>query len=213
MLLFVQMFRFAWQPFFLQIQDEPGANKVFARAFTLFSAIGALVVLGVSFYAHPLAMLVFGKHYPEYSPGLFIVPIILMAYLAQGWYTHFTAGVFIRSRTRDLPWITLIGAVITLAANLTLTPRYGMAAAAWATLLSYLVMAAALGRVSQGVYPVPYEWLKLAAGVVIAGAAFLAAQMAPENSYVLRAALLGIVIALFYAVGLLPRITARTNRG
>ena len=161
MLLFVQMFRFAWQPFFLQIQDEPGANKVFARAFTLFSAIGALVVLGVSFYAHPLARLVFGPvRYPEYAVGMFIVPIILTAYLAQGWYTHFTAGVFIRSRTRDLPWITLIGAVITLAANLILTPRYGMAAAAWATLVSYLVMAAALGHVSNGVYPVPLRMVE-----------------------------------------------------
>jgi len=213
MLLFVQMFRFAWQPFFLQIQDEPGANTVFARAFTLFSAIGALVVLGVTFYAHPLAMLVFGKHYPEYALGLFIVPIILTAYLAQGWYTHFTAGIFIRSRTRDLPWITLIGAIITLAANLILTPRYGMASAAWATLVSYVVMAAALGHVSQGVYPVPYEWTKLGAGALIAGAAFLAAQVASEQAYVFRAIVLGIVIALFYAVGLLPRITAPRKRG
>lgn len=206
MLLFVQMFRFAWQPFFLQIQEAPDAGKIFGRAFTLFSAIGALVFLGVSSYAVPLAKLVFGHYYPKYEPGLFIVPIILLAYLAQGWYTNFTAGIFIRGRTRHLPWITFIGAVITLIANIAFTPRYGMAAAAWTTLVSYLAMVVAIGIVSYRLYPVPYEWTRLAIGLALAAGAYAIACQLPHDAYLTRAGVLIVTAFLYSTAGLLPRL-------
>ena len=179
MLLYVQMFRFAWQPFFLQHQDAPEAPRLFSRAFTIFTAVGLWVFLAVSLFARHIVAIpvpVGGQTQPLINPaywdGLFIVPLILLAYLAQGWYTHFTAGVFIRGRTIHLPWITLLGAGVTLLINGLFTAQYGMTAASAAALASHAVMAAAIGVVAQRMYAVPYEWGRLAAMGCVAAAAY-----------------------------------------
>ena len=213
MLLYVQMFRFAWQPFFLNLQENPEAPNIFSRAFTLFTAIGALVFLGVSFFARAIVAIpvpVGGEMRtlvePSYWDGLFIVPLVLLAYLAQGWYTHFTAGIFIKSRTIHLPWITLAGAAVTLSINGFLTPRYGMAASASATFLSHLVMAVLVGAVAYYHFPIPYQWRRLTMIALVTGLAFVAHLLLPETliGYTGRAALLIIVTLIFVARGAIP---------
>lgn len=220
MLLYVQMFRFAWQPFFLNLQDDPEAPGIFSRAFTLFTAIGALVFLGVSFFARALvAIPVPGGEEtrtliePSYWDGLFIVPLVLLAYLAQGWYTHFTAGIFIKSRTIHLPWITLAGAAVTLSINASLTPRYGMAASATATVLSHLAMAILVGAVAYYHFPIPYQWKRLTMITLVTGLAFAAHAALPETimAYAGRAALLIVVSLIFVARGAIPLPSRYTN--
>ncbi len=197
MLLYVQMFRFAWQPFFLQHQDAPEAPRLFSRAFTYFTAVGLGVFLAVSLFARQIVAIpvpVGGETQPLINPaywdGLFIVPLILLAYLAQGWYTHFTAGVFIRGRTLHLPWITLLGAGVTLLINGMFTAQYGMAAASTAALASHAVMAAAIGVVAQRMYPIPFEWVRLAAMGCVAGAGYGLHAMTPDGAVLMRLAII-----------------------
>ncbi|MCS7155447.1 MAG: oligosaccharide flippase family protein [Bacteroidota bacterium] len=210
MLLYVQMFRLAWQPFFLERGRDPKAPTLFARIFTLFTALGALLFLAVSFFVRDLVRIglpIGGRmRYvvdPAYWEGLFIVPLILLAYLAQGWYVYASAGVFLRNRTRDLPWITLGGALLTLAGNAWGVPRYGMAASAWTTLLSYLAMAVALLARAQRYYPIPFAWRDLG-GICLITALAYALFLWLDPALGGRILLLLFAIGSFIAFGWLP---------
>jgi O-antigen/teichoic acid export membrane protein len=83
--------------------------------------------------------------------------MLLAAYWFQGWYTNFTAGVFIMEKTKLLPGITSAGAGVTIIANSILIPQYGMEGAAWASVLSYGAMAMMIYRASQKEYAIPYN--------------------------------------------------------
>jgi O-antigen/teichoic acid export membrane protein len=91
-----------------------------------------------------------------------------MAYLFQGWYVNFSAGVFIGEKTKELAKITFIGASITIALNLLLVPMFGMMGSAIATLSSYLSMALILLYYSKKSLNVPYSWIKNLSAVGIA---------------------------------------------
>ncbi len=162
MMLFSQMFRFAWQPFFLQHAEDTDAKELFARVFTLFTAVGLFIWLGVSFWADDLVSIPLPRVgyliEPSYWPGLFIVPLILLAYLFQGWYYNFSAGLYIKKQTRYFVHNTLAGGLVTLVLNMWLVPSYGMLAAAWATLLAYATMAMGLFITARRFYPIAYEW-------------------------------------------------------
>ena len=54
--------------------------------------------------------------------------------------------------------MTAAAAATNLAANFALIPRYGILGAAWATVLSYAVMAGLGLVISQRLYPLPLEW-------------------------------------------------------
>lgn len=162
MLLLVQMFRMAWQPFFMRHSDQEDAPELFAQTFTYFNVGAAVIFLGVSLFIEQIVAIkipvldayLIGK---EYWMGLSVVPLLLMAYWFQGWYVNFSAGIFIAEKTKKLAQITLIGALVTITMNLILIPIYGMMGSATATLISYLVMAILIYSYSTRSFNVPYK--------------------------------------------------------
>ncbi|NGP89215.1 lipopolysaccharide biosynthesis protein [Fodinibius halophilus] len=162
MLLLVQMFRMAWQPFFLRNADDPEAPGLFREVFRYYNAMAGICFLVIALFAGYIVQIkvplidayIVGK---EYWAGLGIVPILLGAYWFHGWYMNFTAGIFIEEETKVLPVITLIGAAVTILANLLLIPVYGMMGSATATLISYGIMAMLLYYKSTQFFPVNYQ--------------------------------------------------------
>lgn len=178
MLLLVQMYRMAWQPFFMRKSDDASAPKIFAESFKYFNLAAAAIFLFVSLFAQQIVALKipftgFSLVGEQYWIALPIVPVLLAAYWFQGWYINFSAGIFISEKTKELAKITMIGAVVTLVMNFVLVPLFGMLGSAWATLASYFIMAILIYRYSVKSFKVPYN-LVLSFGVIlIAGAAVL----------------------------------------
>ena len=172
MALVVQMFRYAWQPFFLQHAKDTDARELFARVFTFLTAGLLIVFLAVSFFADDIvAIPVPGDRTliaPSYWIGLSVIPIALVGYIFQGWYYAFSAGLYIEKKTRYFVTCTLAGSVVALSANILFVPQYGMVAAAWSTSASYAVMSILLLVFSQRFYHVSYQWGRV--GLMVAAA-------------------------------------------
>lgn len=165
MMLFVQMFEFAWRPFFLTNAKESNAKEIFSRVMTFFLLVGSFIFITLSLFVEYIAKIrlpfkgyLIGKAYWE---GLYIVPIILLSYLFYGIYINLMAGIYIRKKTKYLPYITGLAALINVIVNFVLIPWIGMLGAALATLCSYIVMMLGIYYVSQKFYPIKYEYSNL----------------------------------------------------
>lgn len=164
MMLFVQMFNYAWQPFFLNNAKEENAKEIFSKVFTLFLISSAIIWAFLSLFVGDIVQIeiagrtLLGR---EFLSGLQIIPIILLAYLFNGLYMNFTAGIYIEEKTSYFPIVTISGALVNVIVNFTLIPTMGIMGAAWATLASYLVMAIGLFIVSQKFYKIEYEYKKI----------------------------------------------------
>ncbi|NBB85409.1 MAG: oligosaccharide flippase family protein [Bacteroidetes bacterium] len=209
MMLLMQMFRFAWQPFFLQRASDPDARRLFARIFTLLTAAGLLVFLGVSFFARELVAIPLPGDYelinPRYWMGLFIVPVALIGYLFQGWYYVFSAGAYLTEKTRYFVHCTLAGATVALIANAVLVPTFGMLGAAWATTLAYATMALMLLLIVQRFYYVPYEWGRVGGMFGLAVGLYGAWELVPTLQHPLvEVSLLGVFAGSLLALRIIP---------
>ncbi len=198
MMLLVSMFDQAWRPFFLAHAKEPNARQTFARVLTCFTALGTWFLLGLSFLMPPIIQSnLFGNFHlisPNYWRGLNVIPCVLTGYFFYGLYINFMIGPVLTKKTRVLLWITLLGACVSIATNLTLVPHMGILGAGWAVALSYGAMALALFRFTQKHYPIPYEYKKLAclAGVCILSAciATFASKQIPQSALLIKIILL-----------------------
>lgn len=165
MMLFVSMFQYAWQPFFLINANEKGAKELFSRVLTFFLIIASFIWVTISLFIEDFAKFQFyhGKTIigSGYLGGLVIVPVILLGYLFHGMYVNFSAGVYIEEKTKYYPIVTGIGAILNVVVNITLIPVWGMMGAAIATLVAYMCMAAGLFIVTQKFYHVQYEYRKI----------------------------------------------------
>lgn len=166
MSLIVLMFQFAWQPFFLNNAKEKNAKEIFSKVLTLFVLFASIIWIILSLFIDDFARIQFyhgrtiiGK---EYLSGLPIIPIILLAYMFNGIYYNFQAGIYIEEKTKYFPIATGAGAIVNVVVNILLIPVMGIMGAAIATLAAYMVMAITLFYFSQKYYPIPYEYGKVA---------------------------------------------------
>lgn len=157
MSLFIQMFRYAAEPFFFQREKEKDSRQMYAGVMNYFTAFCGLVFLGVIFYMDILC-LILG---PDYRVGVGIVPIMLGAYMLLGMLFNVSMWYKLSGKTSMAIYITLAGLVVTALVNVVFMPRYSYHASAWGHLASYFVMFVISAVLGQKYYPIPYDWGKV----------------------------------------------------
>lgn len=161
MMLVVGMFDYAWRPFFLKHADKPDAKPLFSRVFTMFSVVAMSLFVFLTLFIDDLIRIQIGSvHFihPDYWRGAVIIPVVLLAYVFNGAYVNFLVGIYLEKKTSILPIVFGLGALTNVIANILLIPEFGIMGAAYATLLSYAVLAVGIYFPSQRYYRIEYEW-------------------------------------------------------
>ncbi|MBC8125239.1 MAG: polysaccharide biosynthesis C-terminal domain-containing protein [Candidatus Kapabacteria bacterium] len=216
MMMFVQVFEYAWKPFYLSHRNDPDARQLFARVFTLFTIVCGAVFLATSLFMPFLVQMPFiGGRFinPLYWSGLDIIPVVMFAYYFNGVFINLAAGFHIEKRTSFFPLATATAAIVSVAATWFLVPQYGIMGAAWAKVAAYIAGAAILYISLLRVYPVPYDLLRVGATLVITSAVYGAVKMMPSDQptqIVACVAALPVYMLLLFATRVLGPSTLRT---
>ena len=195
LMLLILAFRNAWQPFFLKIADQQNAREIYARVLSYFVLGAGMIIIFCTLFIKDLLTFQYwlpfiGDFYilnnQSYWAGIAIIPIILLAYCFYGIYVILTPGFYIKKASKYMIIFTGSAAMVNIIANLILLPWLNSFwGAAWATLLSYVVMAVTIYFFANRIYPVPIEWGRLIQ-VFILIFCILAAQYFLEIHFVIR---------------------------
>jgi O-antigen/teichoic acid export membrane protein len=164
MALFIQMFRFAAEPFFFERAKHADAKKTYSFVMKYFIIIMLVVFLGINLYISGFQYIV-GQNYRD---ALVVVPIISMAYLLYGIYMNHSIWYKLNDLTRYAVYITIIGALITIIINVLFIPVYGYMASAWAHVVSYGAMIIFSFIFAEKHYKVKYDMSKLISYFILA---------------------------------------------
>ena len=160
MALFIQMFRYAFEPFAFDNSNENNAREIYAVVMKYFVLFGMFIFLGVMFYLDIIVKLLLGKNFIV-SHALGVVPIILIGYLLYGVFVNLSVWYKINELTKYGAIITGVGALITVIINVSLVPVFGYHASAWAHIACYLTMVIMSYYIGRRFYKIPYETGKI----------------------------------------------------
>ncbi|MGQ9799001.1 MAG: oligosaccharide flippase family protein [Ignavibacterium sp.] len=204
MMLFVSMFQYAWQPFFLNNAKEENAKEIFSKVLTYFTVVGSVLLITLSLFISELVKINFAGFYllgEKYWSGISIVPIILLGYFFNGLYVVFSAGIYIQEKSIFAPIVTGLGAFVNVAVNYALIPWMNIIGAALATLASYIVMAAGYYIVTQKYYHIHYEYgkiLKMFFAIAVIGFLLYSSLLSSDNAILYR-----IILTVIYILYIL----------
>jgi len=133
MALFIQMFRFAAEPFFFERAKRPDSRQTYAQVKKYFIIVMLVIYLGINLYISGFQYII-GK---DFRGALGVVPIVAMGYLLYGIYINHSIWYKLTDLTKFGIYITLTGAAVTVLINVLLIPVYGYMASAWAHIASY----------------------------------------------------------------------------
>jgi O-antigen/teichoic acid export membrane protein len=204
--LFIQVFRFAWQPFFLQHAKDPDAKRLFQHVLSISTLFTMFLALAATFFVPDLVRFHYGGRFyllpPRYWIGLSVLPWIFLSYVFDMVSTNLSAGLLITGNTRYLPVVTFAGAAVTALCCWWLIPQSGMDGAAYAIVAGTAVMCLVMAWYSLKVFPVSYDWLKLflllVTAVAMALLQFLIGAGLPQAGAVI--ALKTVLLTLYLAI-------------
>ena len=103
--LFIQMFRYAAEPFFFQRAKDKGSKELYAVVMEYFTAFCGLVLLGVVGYIDVISLFL-GR---DFRVGIDVVPIMLLSYMLLGMLFNVSMWYKLSGKTNMAIWITLAG--------------------------------------------------------------------------------------------------------
>lgn len=167
MVMFIQAFRFAYEPFIFAQAKERGEKsyQAYRDAMKFFVLFAIVLFLGVMFYLPILRYFIS----PKYFSGLAVVPVIMLAEFFFGIFFNLSVWYKLSDRTVWGMYFSLIGVAVTVVLNVLLVPRMGYMGCAWAAFCSYFVMMTASYFVGKAKHPIGYPTGRLA-GYMAAGA-------------------------------------------
>jgi O-antigen/teichoic acid export membrane protein len=190
--LFVQVYRYALEPYLLSGFQREEFGRVNAAAMKYFMIVASGLFLVITLFADLFALLL-GK---EFREGMKILPLVLASNILSGvvfnlsfWYKQANRTVFGIA-------ITMTGLVFTILFGILLVPTLGYTGAAITRLACEVAMVIASYALNRRYYPVPYDLRRIGEHALVCGmlvgAGLLARDLADVARYPLNALLCGI---------------------
>ncbi|KAA0267389.1 MAG: hypothetical protein EDQ89_11820 [Acidobacteria bacterium] len=172
----VRGFQLAWPPLAYSIRDDEDARRTYAVVVTAFAALCGTIVVGMWLEARWIVRLLAAPDFFDSYEA--IGPLALGAAL----YGIYLALVVILGRTGKTQYnfpVTAAATIANVVLNLLLVPAWGIVGAGVALTVSYLIVIVLIHAVSRRIFPIPWQWGRLAviaaaaAGLIAAGEALL----------------------------------------
>jgi O-antigen/teichoic acid export membrane protein len=168
MVLLFTAFQIAWPAFAYSIEDENEAKRAYAFVLTYLMLIASWAAVGLSLFAPWIVRVLAYKH--GYWPAAKAIPALAYSSVFFAGFIVVTIGAG-RTRRTQFNWIAATAAaVLNFALNIWLIPAYGMLGAAYATLAAYVLLMVVRTWNAQKLYPVEYQWRRVAVLLLAAGA-------------------------------------------
>jgi O-antigen/teichoic acid export membrane protein len=206
MLLVVQAYRYAADPFFFSKAEDKNSPSMLALATKWFTIACILIWVGVSINID-LISLILGKNYRS---GIIVVPVLLLANLFIGVYQNISMWFKLSDKTHFGTYFTIIGMVITVILNIILIPIWGYVGCAITFAISSFIMMVLCYYYGQKYYPIPYELKSVITYLIIAGI-FIVISWQIKIESLLFAIPFHILLTLLFVFGIV--VSERTSLG
>ena len=151
----------ALTPLVYHNHHKPETPENLACIFRYFLCLGLPACFFAALCAEDIVKLLTAPKFHQISS---VFPLLFASALTVGMYV-FAPGMGIAKKTKILAVLAILGACLNGLLNFLLIPIMGLIGAATGTLLGAFAMMAAWFYFSHRHYPIPFEWMRILAGV------------------------------------------------
>jgi O-antigen/teichoic acid export membrane protein len=172
--LLVTAFQLAWPPFAYGIKDDGEARVVYRSVLTVWLLVALAVVLPLALARDWLIAVLAGQSYVAGADAMALTALGLAFYGA-----YYVVGVAVgRAKRTQLNWVvTGIAAITNVLLCIVLIPDHGATGAGAASAVAYLLMAVLMVVRGNRVFPVGYDWARLAGVCALAAGLFAIGEL------------------------------------
>ena len=195
MVLFIQTFRFAAEPFFFDQHKKTDNRQIYADVMKYFVIIMSVIFLSATIY-YDVIIKFLGPNFHD-SRGFLVVSLLLLANLFLGIYFNLSIWYKLTEQTIYGAYFAVFGAIITVILNFILIPKIGFVGSAWATLACYFSMVVISFYFSRRHFFIPYQTLRISVYLSLMLAVYIFVYLTNYNLLFNSCLLLAFMIFVF----------------
>jgi O-antigen/teichoic acid export membrane protein len=161
----VKGFQLAWPPLAYSIQDDDEARRAYAVIVTWFVSVTTFVVAGMWLLSR---WIVRALAAPEFFDSYKTIGLVSTGVMLYALYLVLVIVLGRTGRTEFNFPATVAGMLVNIGLNLALLPSMGIIGAGISLVAAYAVVLVLMYVFTQRLFPVPYEWFRLAQAVGLA---------------------------------------------
>lgn len=210
----VRAFQYAWPPLAYSVSDDGEASRLYGLVTTYYLFVSGWVVAGLALLGRWVLRLLAA---PSFFGAYRALPWVALGWALYGlWVVFLVIAGRAKVTTRNFP-ASLAGLAANVILILVLVGPLGIAGAGIALCGAYVVMLGVMYGVTRNVFPVEFEWWRLARLVLVMGGLAAAGDLVlPTHGAVgllARAAVFLAIPAVLLATGFAHRAELRQLRG
>ncbi|MFN0006603.1 MAG: lipopolysaccharide biosynthesis protein [Planctomycetota bacterium] len=177
--MFLDAFGLIWFPYIFGVKDLEAVRTLCRKVLTYFALVMTCASLAIAVFSRELTAVLFP---PEYLEGHVVIPLVLAGYVAWAVYQVLSTVFYVREKTLAITWLVGGAAALNLALNAVLVSRMGYLGAAWATLATFIALAAASWIAAEKLMPVRYEIARVLGPLAFGVGLYLATLYIPGDA-------------------------------
>lgn len=158
-IIIVSSFQLAISTVVFKIMNSPENKRLYPKLLTYLSFVTMVFVLGFSVFGKELVELL--AQNKDYWDAYHIIPIISFSIFFGMLKDNTAYGIYISKKTAKIPLYIFGASLVNLILNILFIPIWSIMGAAFATLVSQIILFFFIYRYSYSCYPVEYELNKI----------------------------------------------------
>lgn len=198
-----------WEPSVYSSEKNPNSNSYYINIFEGFIIVAFIFASLVSIFTYDVLRIMSDKSYWD---AYKIIPILFLSNICFGTSIFIAVGIMLKRKTKYMPIIMGIAAIINIAGNFLLVPKYGVYGAAFATSFSFLVLVVVKYFITQKFYRVVYNWRKISIVFIYSAIAIVISYYFNNIKIFMSVLIKSIIFALYLLLILYGGILSAVDR-
>ena len=183
-----------WPAMYLSVKDHDNAREFYSRALTYALTLSLFLFLIFSLLSKEVLKIFSDK---EFWDAYLVIPFIVFTYSIWSLRKIIGVAVTIKRKTQGTAVINFIGAAVNIGLNFLLIPRYGIFGAAYATLVTFVIVIVLMFLYNQKLMKLYYEWKRIIKIIIVTAAIFLAGYLVNIDSIAISIVYKAAIILLY----------------
>ena len=199
-------FEMIWEPVRFDIAKRDDRDAVYSKGFLYLNLMLVTLAVGLALFIKDILHLMTT---PAFYPAATYVPLILVAYVLQGWTGFQDVGIHMKERTVLITAANWLAAAVAVIGYAVFIPKYLAMGAAGVTVVAFFIRYIGIYIASQQLWRVEYEWKPVFAliglALVTVGIGFLVPADEWWVSIPVKAVLMLGFLGILIATRIVPR--------
>jgi O-antigen/teichoic acid export membrane protein len=193
--LVVGPFSSIWNSEMYHVADSENGTETFKKVFLVLSTAMFFFAVSISVFIREILMIMSD---PDFWPAARVVPLIMGAYLLQGWTWYGSLGILIKEKTIEKTYANIICVIVITPGYLFLIPLYGPMGAGLATFLAFAARCFYLNWRAKKLLDMQLPWTRMIPASALSMGAILITLVGPTS--LLPALFFDIVVMLVFTI-------------